>query len=297
MNRCIYFKKAEPELTFEKDEHIMPAGMGGVRTLPKGMVSDEANELFSKLELDFMRNSIISIPRQFYGPGKRGSIKKKDATKSGVHLLSCNGIETDLSLGYIELGIPHIIPQIKVKGETLNFHTEEIKNSREEDLYEFIKNMKAMNSRPKKIIDREVPDGQLILGHLKDKRQDNWYMAGSKEEDFKKLTDVMEKLKEEGFLDVGEVNVKKSTVTSHQKMAFNIESFLRVCAKIAFNHLAFYKGSEFVLRDIFDPIRGFILTGGQNRFVGLMDNLERQDILEKLSQSKRHRDRSLVPVL
>lgn len=57
MCKCIYLKKMLPDVTFNKAEHIIPAGIGGIKTLPKGLVSDEANELFSKLELDFMRTT------------------------------------------------------------------------------------------------------------------------------------------------------------------------------------------------------------------------------------------------
>lgn len=78
MNKCIYLKKTEPEVTFKSGEHIIPAGIGGIVKLDNGMVSDEFNtKIFSSIELDFMRNSIIALPRQFYGPGKRGALSKK----------------------------------------------------------------------------------------------------------------------------------------------------------------------------------------------------------------------------
>jgi hypothetical protein len=74
MRCCIYLKGTEPVLSFNSQEHIFPAGIGGIQMLPKGYVSDQFNNSFSKIELDFMRNSLIALPRQFYGPGKRGSI-------------------------------------------------------------------------------------------------------------------------------------------------------------------------------------------------------------------------------
>lgn len=45
--------------------------------LPKGYVSDEVNTLFSALELKLARNSPITLPRMFIGPGKRGSHNPK----------------------------------------------------------------------------------------------------------------------------------------------------------------------------------------------------------------------------
>ncbi|WP_057912619.1 HNH endonuclease [Peribacillus muralis] len=73
MKHCIYFKKTEPEATFLSEEHIFPAGIGGKKKLPQEYVSHDCNNAFSSMELEFMRNSIISIPRQFYGPGNEGN--------------------------------------------------------------------------------------------------------------------------------------------------------------------------------------------------------------------------------
>jgi hypothetical protein len=43
-------------------------------------------------------------------------------------------------------------------------------------------------------------------------------------------------------------------------------AFFRVCAKVAFNCLCHLKGAEFVLQECFDPIRKWILAGGENAF-------------------------------
>ena len=45
-NMCVYYKDAEG-LRFEKQEHIIPAFLGGKKMLDQGVVSDQANELFS----------------------------------------------------------------------------------------------------------------------------------------------------------------------------------------------------------------------------------------------------------
>lgn len=74
---CIYYKKTEPDLRFDKEEHIIPAGLGGIHKLEKGSVSDEANEKFSKIETVALRNSIIGFNRMNFGPGKRGSLNVK----------------------------------------------------------------------------------------------------------------------------------------------------------------------------------------------------------------------------
>lgn len=63
MGYCIYYKKTEPDLRFDKEEHIIPAGLGGIHKPEKGSVSDEAYEKFSKIETVALRNSIIAFNR------------------------------------------------------------------------------------------------------------------------------------------------------------------------------------------------------------------------------------------
>lgn len=74
MKSCIYLFDSKFELTYKKQEHVISAGIGGRRKLPKGYVSDQANELFSKYELKCLRYSPLAIERARYGPGKRGSM-------------------------------------------------------------------------------------------------------------------------------------------------------------------------------------------------------------------------------
>ena len=57
---CIYFKN-NPELTYKEKEHIFPSGLGGITTLSKGLVSDQANSLFSKLEIKKNINYLIIL--------------------------------------------------------------------------------------------------------------------------------------------------------------------------------------------------------------------------------------------
>ncbi len=80
---CIYFADRD-DLTYEKQEHVFPAGFGGIAKLPHGYVSDQANELFSPLEGELMHNSILTLPRAIFGPGKRGSHNPKKASKTKI---------------------------------------------------------------------------------------------------------------------------------------------------------------------------------------------------------------------
>jgi hypothetical protein len=117
MNKCLYCDATEPTVTFTSQEHVFPAGLGGIFQLPVGTVCDKCNtEIFSPLELDFMRNSFIGLPRQFYGPGKRGSLNPNDATSSLVHLMAFTDDSDEKSLGVMQTGIPFQIPQFRFLG-------------------------------------------------------------------------------------------------------------------------------------------------------------------------------------
>lgn len=111
MEKCIYLGKKH-DLTFKGREHIIPACIGGKEKLPEGFVSDQANNLFSKLEAEFSRNNpLIAIPRIFLGPGKRGSLSEKKQTKSSVLAMELVGSD-ETSLGIIKKGKPISVFQV-----------------------------------------------------------------------------------------------------------------------------------------------------------------------------------------
>ena len=85
MYKCIYTGKETSEASFDSAEHIFPKCIGGQNCLPKGYVSDETNNIFSKYELQFAReNPIVLINRMFFL--KLGVNVIKTATK--LRLLS-----------------------------------------------------------------------------------------------------------------------------------------------------------------------------------------------------------------
>ena len=105
---CIYLGNSE-KLTYKKQEHVFPAGLGGKQMLDHGVVSDQANGLFSPMELTLMRHSLIAFERMMYGPGKRGSLNPAKASKSAVTV----GLQDDGQpiLCYTAAGKPYNIPQ------------------------------------------------------------------------------------------------------------------------------------------------------------------------------------------
>lgn len=90
---CIYYGNQEG-LTYNKREHVFPASLGCKTMLPKGWVSDQANELFSPMEEILTRRSLISTERALFGPGKRGSLAPQKAAQSDVCVLVWTKRET-----------------------------------------------------------------------------------------------------------------------------------------------------------------------------------------------------------
>lgn len=109
---CIYFGDA-PNLTYNKSEHIFPAGLGGTVTLPQGWVSDQANELFSSMEGELMHDSLLALDRYFFGPGDR---RGKDS-KSNVTV----GVQDDgkITLSYLSMGKPYLIDQVYLRAKNV----------------------------------------------------------------------------------------------------------------------------------------------------------------------------------
>ena len=95
MNKCIYTNKDDNNATFKSAEHVFPKCIGGLYCLPKGFVSDQINNEFSKIELTFAReNPLIVINRMFYK--RLGRTKHKNRDKISVFK---DTVTTKLSLG------------------------------------------------------------------------------------------------------------------------------------------------------------------------------------------------------
>ncbi len=280
MNKCIYLKGIEPELTFNSAEHIIPAGIGGIKKLPYGMVSDKVNnEVFSSIELEFIRNSPISLPRQFHGPGKRGSASDKKASKSNVHVMTNLDNNSKFNLGYIKLGKPILIRQFvySIFGN-VQFNFDNNGESIEVQLDQFLQELNDFKGFYKEIISDQIPIDYFILGV----EQNKWYLAKNKNSQVPDLSKVI----------AGIINAVKNAkidpqfeaaqVTCHQTMSFNMDNYFRVCGKIVFNFLALCKGHDFVLESKFDPIRNWIVSSGENNYVQIIDRKENLNILKEL---------------
>lgn len=153
--------------------------------MPKSYVSHEANNYFSKLEKNFTRDSTISIVRQFEGPGKRGKLNVKKASKSKVNVMISQSPEDEIrdkyALGYIELGRPYVINQFIFNlDDTTKMNIATSLNPKyikpDEDpqqvLMRFIENVKKMENYIL-ILEKEMPENIALLGELDNK----WFLA------------------------------------------------------------------------------------------------------------------------
>jgi len=112
---CIYYKRSEPDVHFTKREHVIPAGLGGISKLPLGSVSDEANEYFSPLEMEILRDSLLAVNRNNVGPGKRGSLNVKKVKAPTMRVIKKEDSSGEnYNIGFVFAGESYIISQIAV---------------------------------------------------------------------------------------------------------------------------------------------------------------------------------------
>ncbi|MED1490712.1 hypothetical protein [Bacillus smithii] len=274
---CIYHQKNEEYLRFDKEEHVIPAGLGGITKLKKGIVSDEANEMFSKIETKALRNSLIAMNRMNLGPGKRGNLNVKKIKNPIMRVLhqeeKANGAE--FLLGFIYAGKSYIIPQLVLDFNdeensvlplyiTSTFHEENIKSfplDFNKKLRGFLKNYKRKYQLVK--MPFETSEHFINIGFYKGK----WYATTSHKiinMDFLALEFLP--MVEDMIKD--QIVYKEDSVIPDNKPIFkytetlNMESavFYFLYVKTAFNALALFKGSEFVSDKIYDRVRKAILT-------------------------------------
>ncbi|EMH2709941.1 hypothetical protein SI855_002686 [Clostridioides difficile] len=280
MNVCIYSKKSEPEANFKKQEHIFPASLGGKSTLPKGYVSDEINEKFSKeLEVEFVREGLLAILRQFLGPGSRGDINNpKKATQSKVHVIVSE--DENNALGYIVKGVPRYIEQVIFDLEENGLlNSSKLLSPKTKNMTEELeKFLKADYNHITFIKDSHIPKNEVILGlnEYQEKGRGSikqkWFIGHNPEVSINnelkgKIKDFTKKAYEDSIGKEYDSTVQSQRVKSYQSIRFDIEKFYRTCAKIAFNYVTSVVGQEIVLGEEFDDIRNYIVNGGNGDFV------------------------------
>lgn len=252
---CIYYGEQEG-LTYNKREHVFPASLGCKTMLPRGWVSDQANEFFSKMEDDFTHRSLIAMDRAFWGPGQRGSLSVKKAAKTDV----CIGVDEtgDCVLSYLSLGVPYIISQFK--REKGRFHIHLDPTNRNTALSDFIVALKNFTPNSKYI---RIPTKELEKSCIVGYHDRKYYIAFNPDEvnDFAIAKEISFFLKfSDKITSVDTFHDSKSHITmDHRSTETNETS--RICSKTLMNTLAYLHGPEFVQRDEFRDFREWILEG------------------------------------
>lgn len=277
MNKCIYYKN--DKLSFNGREHIIPASLGGKNMLPKGVVSDEANNYFSTFESKALRETIVAGIRNYIGPGARGNrvvvrgdglITCKKQYNPHINVLKSKNInpvfsteESFYRLGFMYDKHTMLLPQVIFSFDSNLSLLSQIYSPGEFD--NKYNNVGACFSRIDTICADELKEVEtefkpnkffLILGAFHKK----WYFYMNIP--FITLPKALELIRKQRN------NTQRVICASvggeydfSYKMdgGFNDGSFQFLFIKTAFNVLAYKMGQEFVLDFRFDRLRNLIL--------------------------------------
>lgn len=271
MNICIYSSKYDSTTTFNSAEHIIPNSIGGIRCLPKGWVSDEVNNGFSRLELSFSRENPIVAMQRMFAPAM-GRKKHKNREKVCVFSYHDNSQKV---LGYMRNTKPSPLQQVVFTNLTVESIEKRLRidiilspsmeYTHEELFREFWGYLKCYNGSPCSIKDKSIPQNTYLLG-----KQDNkWFLGVSDKENVESIKPlILQAVQRISTSEPDEVLnenldmiTSSSQVTASYSIEFNYMDCFRVYAKIAFNSLAYLRGKDYVLLPGFDKIRDSILTG------------------------------------
>lgn len=271
MEKCAYLFDSEKNLTYKKQEHIISAGIGGIRTLPKGYVSDQANELFSKYELKCLRYSPLLIERARYGPGKRGSLNINSIDVPDVLSLEpwTEGIKHDYicPLGFLFKNNAYIIPQIVIiMKDSKDFEVIYLKSTFEAtgNINEFdfrFRIQEFLSSKNRNYKKIEGPYDTKLRFACIGLYKKNWYLC-STQPDFSIdswTTQILGKKPFNGSLtDYLGSSKPIFRYTRRIDLEYMVPMFIH--AKNCFNSLILFKGCDFVKQNIFDKFRQCVLT-------------------------------------
>jgi hypothetical protein len=269
---CIYLNNST-DLHYEKQEHIIPAGLGGLTKLDRGVVSDEFNLLMSSLEKRYMNDSIFAgFSRIVQGPGERGNLADDKQVRSNVHVLVNKNDPNDLTLGYIKKGVPHELPQlcydIRTKAVRVQFPNDQAAKANDM-INELLKICRMISSlKTYEITSDLLPLDVFVFGYLHGRKRPEAFFAKNPQADFNFSPELIEEFGAKLTLDPQTAATGSNHVISNRTNTLEPD-FYRVPGKTAFNYLAHLKGAAFMQQDCFDSIRSWITNGGDNNFVTL----------------------------
>lgn len=262
---CIYLKNID-NLTYKNAEHIFPAGIGGIKTLPKGYVSDQINNKFSKYEGFLMHSSYVSFLRTFNGPGKRGN--KNKLRKSNISVCFQNNEYPVLA--YMKGDTLFYIVQFRlVNNEIVDIILpEENKENYLNEIGQYLDLFKRSFKDNKifKICSSFLKNNEILIGYDKDDKR--FYLAFNNQD---QVCDIKQNIAELNFnKNYSHIqNVNTPEVFYHFRI-YEDACMQRVYAKIAINVLAYFTNKDYVSHPNFDAIKEWICsesTEGNNNYL------------------------------
>lgn len=260
---CIYYFNKE-NLTYNKKEHIFPATIGGIETLPVGYVSDQANEYFSKFESNLVTSSFIGLEKSFWGPGERG---KKVPGRLPITIFADGEKE---ELGFTFMGKPHAIPQIIISEDIGQVRiTRDDFFQTNKDLDKLIENIGNFNNKYT-ILSSKPNKANFIIGFYKNRT----YISTRFEDKIKEYVEYI-KSKVLDNIDYNKAKIglidKPCTVIN---MAVSADNDARIFAKTALNLIAKIKGCEYANKSDFDGFKKWIMGEENDIFNQLPKDLK-----------------------
>lgn len=238
---CIYCLNDEKHVSFKKTEHVLPQSFGLFEnnfTL-NGVVCDSCNKYFGdNLELDLARGTLeggfrfkygIKKPKEFKSLGKRDPVIRKvdEGPWKGAYAYQIYSEED-------EAVVITPAPQVGFLNKVTN----------ELDYY-LLDEIPDISDLRQKGYDIDNPKGMFVpLEHVKEVKK----ALNEKGVPFKMTEEL-------------DYPLRKGQQWECKVKGIIGDKIMRGVAKIAFNYLTFWQGSEFVLHKDFDIIRKFILNG------------------------------------
>ena len=245
---CIYYNNKE-NLTYTGQEHIFPASIGGIEKLPLGYVSDQANNYFSRLEQNLLKFSMVSLSREIFGPGKRGTNKLGEVN---VYIMKDDNDE--YALGYIFKGKPYTIPHINVNTKTGKVHLSLDKKEGSQYINIFLHKLESFKEKFVYIKNSAISQDEILIGYY----QNKYFVASFYDEiEISKIRSIIKAFLQSMCKNAKYEN-KKSQVCVTNAMTISKDN-AKVYAKIALNVLAKYKGKDYVLNPAFDDMRKWVI--------------------------------------
>jgi len=249
---CIFYKNKQ-NLTYRSREHIFPASIGGKTMLDRGVVSDEANNYFSPLELKIVHSSLPSLGRDFFGLGKQGSDKLPRQLK--ITTMEKDG---KYYLCYMFKGTPYLIPQIRCDLKNCGGGLSIDEQNGEAGISTFLTKLEEFNNETKfvSIPDEQIPESLLLIGFF----QGKYFVSSKVKSDSIAVKQNIGKFISEYRQQNKPLN---KYPTENAIVTFKIEETAatsRVFMKIAFNVIAHYRGKDYVLNDNFDDARDWLMN-------------------------------------